>query len=156
AARVRETPTSTALLLVDPTQVDAVRAIYGAERFDHLAFFPHPAVGEPAPDDASLAEFIERRPIQVLWSGGFQKPDTPWRGVGGPGRRVRRAARAWARRVEGIPPQEALAQVMAARGWALSAPPIRAAREAAALVDLEVRQTRRFEFLKAVAKTGVP
>src|SRR5215472_17105181 len=36
AERVRQTPKSTALLLVDPTQADAVRAVYGADRFDHL------------------------------------------------------------------------------------------------------------------------
>ena len=50
AARIRGTPKSTAVLVVDPTQADVIRAIYGADRFDHLAFFPHPAVGEPAAD----------------------------------------------------------------------------------------------------------
>jgi hypothetical protein len=156
ADRVRETPKSTALLMVDPTQVDAVRAIYGPDRFDHLAFFAHPAVGEPAEDDATVAEFVERRPIQVLWSGGFQKPDAPWKGVEGPARQLLQDALDLALSVEWMPPHEALDQVMAARGLDLSAPPIRAAREAAALVDVEVRTTRRFEFLKAVAKTGLP
>jgi hypothetical protein len=156
ADRVRETPSSTALLMVDPTQVDAVRAVYGPERFDHLAFFPHPAVGEPAPDDATVAEFVERRPISVLWSGGFQKPDAPWKGVEGPARQLLQDALDLALSVEWAPPHEALDQVMAARGLDLAAPPIRAAREAAALLDVEVRMTRRFEFLKAVAKTGVP
>jgi len=156
AERVRETPGSTALLLVDPTQVDAVRAIYGPERFAHLAFFPHPAVGEPAPDDATVAQFIERRPIQVLWSGGFQKPDTPWKGVEGPARQLLQDALDLALSVEWMAPHEALDQVMASRGLDLTAPPIRAAREAAALLDVEVRMTRRFEFLKAVAKTGLP
>jgi hypothetical protein len=156
ADRVRETPKSTALLMVDPTQVDAVRAIYGADRFDHLGFFPHPAVGEPAPDDATVAEFVERRPIQVLWSGGFQKPEAPWQGVGGAARQLLQDALDLALSVEWMPPHEALDQVMAARGLDLGAPEIRGAREAAALVDIEVRMTRRFEFLKAVARTGLP
>jgi hypothetical protein len=156
ADRVRETPKETALLMVDPTQVDAVRAIYGADRFDHLGFFPHPAVGEPATDDADAAEFAARRPIQVLWSGGFQKPDAPWAGVEGPARQLLQDALDLALSVEWTPPHEALDQVIAARGLDLTAPDIRGAREAAALVDTEVRMTRRFEFLKAVAKSGVP
>jgi len=156
ADRVRETPSSTALLMVDPTQLDAVRAIYGPDRFDHLAFFPHPAVGDAAPDDATVAVFTERRPIRVLWSGGFQKPDTPWKGVEGPARQLLLDALDLALSVEWMPPHEALEQVMASRGLDLASPPIRAALEAAALLDVEVRMTRRFEFLKAVAKTGLP
>src|SRR5436190_2873504 len=88
ADRVRETPKDTALLMVDPTQVDAVRAVYGEDRFDHLGFFPHPAAGEPAPDDATPAEFVERRPIGILWSGGFQKPEAPWQGATGAARQI--------------------------------------------------------------------
>ena len=88
-ARLKGTPKSTAVLLVDPTQVEGVKSIYGEDRFDHIAFFPHPAVGEPAADDASLAEFLERRPIEVLWSGSFQKPAAPWEGVEGPARQMR-------------------------------------------------------------------
>jgi hypothetical protein len=154
--RLKGTPASTAVLVVDPTQADAVRAIYGAERFKHLAFFPHPAVGQSAPDDATAAEFAERRPIQVLWSGGFQKPEAPWAGVEGPAREVLQEALDLALSVEWIPPHEALDTVLRARGLDLNDPNIRGAREAAALVDMEVRKTRRFEFLKEVAKTGVP
>jgi hypothetical protein len=144
------------VLVVDPTQIDAVRAIYGRDRFDHLAFFPHPAVGAPAPDDATLAEFIARRPIGVLWSGGFQKPETPWAEVDGPARGLLQEALQLALSVEWMPPHEALDTVLAAHGLDLADPNLRGAREAAALLDVEVRMTRRFEFLKAVAKTGVP
>jgi hypothetical protein len=74
AERLRLTPKSTALLLVDPTQVQAVRSIYGPHRFDHVSFFPHAAVGSPAVDDDDVASFVERRPIGILWMGSFQSP----------------------------------------------------------------------------------
>lgn len=156
AARLNGTPKSTAVLLVDPTQVEAVRSISGPDRFDHIDFFPHPAVGEPAPDDATVAEFIERRPIAVLWSGGFQKADAPWAGVSGPAKEVFQDAFDLAMGVEWMPPHEALDMVLASRGLDLSDPQHRAVREACAILDVEVRKARRFEFLKAVAKTGVP
>ncbi|MDB5424345.1 MAG: hypothetical protein JWQ29_1761 [Phenylobacterium sp.] len=155
-ARLKGTPKSTAVLLVDPTQVEGVKSIYGEDRFDHIAFFPHPAVGEAAPDDATLAEFLERRPIEVLWSGSFQKPVAPWAGVEGPARQVFQDALDLALAVEWMPPLEALDTVLASRGLDLGDPALAGAREAAALIDVEVRQARRFEFLKAVAKTGVP
>ena len=156
AARLNGTPKSTALLLVDPTQVEAVRSISGRDRFDHIDFFPHPAVGAPAPDDATVAEFIARRPIAVLWSGGFQKPETLWAGVNGPAREVFQDAFDLAMSLEWIPPHEALDTVLASRGLDLGGPQHRAVREACTILDVEVRKARRFEFLKAVAKTGVP
>jgi hypothetical protein len=156
AHRLRGTPASTALLLVDPTQVEAVRSIYGPERFAHLDFFPHPAFGEPAPDDATLEEFVERRPIKVLWSGSFQKPAPPWGGVAGPGRRAFQDAFDLAMSEEWMPPHVALDTVLASRGLDLKNPDNIPVREAATLVDIEIRMARRFAFLKAVAKTGVP
>ncbi|THD64032.1 glycosyltransferase [Phenylobacterium sp.] len=154
--RLRATPPSTALLLVDPTQVDAVRAIYGPQRFGHVSFFPHPAVGEAAPPDASADAFLARRPIPVLWSGGFQQPEPPWTGVEGPARQVLQAALDLALSVEWTPPHVALDTVLRTLGLDLSDPANVGARETAHLVDVEVRRTRRFEFLKAVAATGVP
>ena len=155
-ARLNGTPKSTAVLLVDPTQVAAVQSIYGADRFDHIGFFPHPAVGAAAPDDRTVSEFVERRPIEVLWSGGFQKPDLPWAGIEGPARQVMQDALDLALSVEWVPPHEALDAVLRSRGLDLADPDIRGAREAAAFIDIEVRKTRRFEFLTAVAKTGIP
>ena len=155
-SRLRATPKSTAVLLVDPTQVEGVKSIYGEDRFDHIAFFPHPAVGGPAPDDTTLAEFLERRPIDILWSGSFQKPEVAWAGVEGGARQVFQDALDLALSIEWIPPLEALDTVLASRGIDLSDPIMAAARVAAVLVDIEVRMTRRFEFLKAMAKTGLP
>jgi hypothetical protein len=156
AGRLHGTPKSTALLLVDPTQVDAVRSIYGPDRYHHVAFFPHPAVGEAAPDDATTAQFMERRPIEVLWSGGFQQPEALWAGVEGPARQVFQDALDLALSVEWTPPHIALDMVLKARGLDITDPAHIGAREAAYFIDMEVRKTRRFEFLKAVAETGVP
>jgi hypothetical protein len=155
APRVRGTPKTTALLVVDPTQAEGVRKLYGDDRFDHLAFFPHPAMGEPAPDDASLAAFCEARPIEVLWAGTFQKPASPWEGVPAPTQAVLNEALERALAVEWMAPLEALDAALTARGVDLDDPGVRMAREAASLVDIEVRRTRRFEFLKAVAKLGL-
>jgi len=155
-ARLRETPKSTALLFVDPTQIDGVKAVMGADRFDHLAFFPHPAVGEPAPDDATAAEFRDNRPIEVLWSGTFQQPGTPWAGVEGPARQVLSDALDLALSTEWTPPHVALGAVLTERGLGPDHPAYAGALESAILLDIEVRQVRRFEFLKAVAKSGVP
>ena len=112
-------------------------------------------MGDPAPDDQTLAAFIGQRPINVLWSGGFQKPETLWAGIEGPGRQVFQDALDLALSVEWMPPHAALDSVLAARGLDLQDPEHRAVREAATIIDVEVRKSRRFEFLKAVAKTGV-
>ncbi|MGH6911658.1 MAG: glycosyltransferase family protein [Phenylobacterium sp.] len=155
-ARLRSTPRSTAILVVDPTQAEGLRSIYGQDRFDHVGFFPHPAVGEPAPDDATLTKFLERRPIEVLWSGGYQLPDLPWRDVEGPARQLYQDAFDLAVSQEWIPPLEALDTVLASRGIDLGDPAMSPLREAAGLIDVAVRSTRRFAFLEALAQTGLP
>ncbi len=154
-ARLKATPRATAVLLVDPTQVEGVRSLYGADRFDHIDFFPHPAVGAPAPDDATLADFVARRPIEVLWSGSFQAPTDLLAGVEGPARQLFQDAIDLALSVEWMPPLEALDAVLAARGLDPADPAMTGPREAAGLIDLEVRQARRFQFLQAVAETGL-
>lgn len=154
--RLRHTPKSTGLLLVDPSQVRAVRSIYGDNRFDFLDFFPHPAAGDAALDDASVSEFIERRPIQVLWAGSFQTPGRPWADAEGPARQVFQDAFDLAISVEWMPPNVALDEVLKSRGVDLADPAFVSARESASLIDTEVRKTRRFEFLKAVAGAGLP
>ena len=43
-----------------------------------LGFFPHPAVGETAPDEPHAAAFEATRPIPILWPGGYTPPQRPW------------------------------------------------------------------------------
>ena len=90
-----------------------------------------------------------------MLSGGFQKPEVVWKDVVGPARQLLQDAMDLALSVEWMPPHEALRAVMESRGLDVASPEMRQAREAAALVDVEVRMTRRFEFLKALAKTGL-
>jgi hypothetical protein len=156
AERLKGTPGSTAVLLVDPTQVDAVRSIYGENRFQHLAYFPHPAVGSPAPDDTSVASFVAKRPIRVLWAGGFQAPQNLWAEQATPAARVMQDAVDLALSVEWMPPHQALDQVLTARGLDIRDPQFIGARESANLIDLEVRRTRRFQFTEAIARSGLP
>jgi hypothetical protein len=78
--RLQGTPSNTALLVVDPTQVAALDAIGGAERY-RSRFFPHAAVGAPVPDEPNVEAFMAARPIPVLWSGGFMEPQRPWSGA---------------------------------------------------------------------------
>ena len=156
AERLRRTPKSTALLLVDPSHVRAVRSIYGPDRFDYLGFFPHPAFGEPALDDLSVTDFVERRPIRLLWAGSFQPPDRPWTNVEGPARQIFQDAFDLATSVAWMAPDVALDRVLRSRGADIEDPALISARESATLVDWAVRTTRRFDFLKAVARTGLP
>ena len=155
--RLAGTPPQTALLMVDPTQVDAVASIYGPARFANTGFCPHAAVGEAAPDDADADAFAAARPIPLLWCGTLQKlKATPWADAPAPTRKVFDDAFDLALSVEWMPPHAALDQVLTSRGLDLTQPEHQGARLAARWLDIQVRVTRRFEFVKAVAKTGLP
>jgi hypothetical protein len=157
AARVIATARATALLVVDPTQVDAISAILGEDRFAHVGFFPHPAVGEQAPAEADAEAFARTRPIPLLWSGSLQKPGArPWADMPAPTREIFDGAFDLAMSVEWIPPHEALDAVLNAVGFDLQDPQSVSVRMAAHVVDKEVRVTRRYQFLKALAATGLP
>jgi hypothetical protein len=156
-ARVVGTPRMTALLTVDPTQVDAVEAILGADRFVCLGFFPHPAVGEPAPDDADVEAFVRNRPIPLLWSGSFQKPrERPWAQAPQAARDIFEAALELVLASEWTPPHEALDTVLRATGMDMSDPDLMGARMAAKAIDQEVRLHRRFALLEALSASGQP
>jgi hypothetical protein len=155
--RLEATAQSTPILVVDPTQIDAIKSIYGEARFDHLGFFPHPAVGQPAPEDADVKAFEANRPIPILWSGGFQRPGTPPWNDGAPAtRKIFNDAFDLAMSVEWMAPHIALETVARSRGADMNQPGNREARKAAWLIDREVRMARRFEFIRRLAKTGLP
>jgi hypothetical protein len=157
AARLDSTLPTTPLLVIDPTQAEGLRAVYGPERFPNVRFCPHAAIGEAAPEDADTAAFVANRPIPILWCGSFQKPGgRPWAAVGQPAHQMLEDAFDLAMGIEWMPPLDAVDHVMRARGLDLADPAMKAMRLAASLVDIEVRVTRRFEFVKAMAKTGLP
>ncbi|HEX7760707.1 MAG TPA: glycosyltransferase [Caulobacteraceae bacterium] len=155
--RLEATPADTALLMVDPTQVEALASIYGPQRFVNTGFCPHAAVGEAIPVAQDGETYGRDRDIEVLWCGTLQKlKTTPWADADAPTRKVFDDAYDLALSVEWMPPHEALDQVLASRGLDLSDPANAGARRAARHLDVQVRCTRRFEFVKALAKTGLP
>jgi hypothetical protein len=153
---VARTPASTALLVVDPTQIDALEAGFGPKRFERLRFFPHPAVGEPAPDEADAAAFEAARSIPILWAGGFVEPQRPWGSEPPLKQVVLDVAVEIALSVEWMPPHEALGQALSATGFDVPGPARQAALASAYLVDGAVRTRRRHALLMALAESGVP
>jgi hypothetical protein len=152
--RLKETPASTTLLVVDPTQIEALDAAAGPGR--HSArFFPHPAVGQPVADEPDVEAFLAARPIPVLWSGGFVQPRRPWASGSPLAQKIMDSAVELALACEWIAPHAALAQVFRAIGHDVSAPARRHLLAGAWLIDAEVRVTRRHAFLLALAEAGV-
>lgn len=153
--RLERTPPETGLLMVDPTQIEGVRAIYGPDRHPNIRFFPHPAAAAPAPDDADLAAYAAR-PIPLLWSGTCHRPDIPWTNAPAKTRKLFETALAQALAIEWEPPHAIFDAVLADAGLDLSDPANAGARSACRHIDTVVRTTRRFNFVKALAKTGLP
>ena len=155
ASRLEGTAPETPLLMVDPTQLEAVRSIYGEDRHPNLTFFPHPAACEPAPDDPDLDAYAAR-PIPLLWSGTCHRPEIPWGDAPARTRKIFEAALEQALAVEWAPPHEIFDKVLADSGLDLNDPKNRGARAACHHIDTVVRTTRRFNFIKALAKTKLP
>lgn len=156
ASRLRATPSTTSLLSVDPTQVEAVDSIFGADRFATIAFCPHGAVGEPRPD-ADLDAFLAGRDIPILWAGSFQRPGPPiWESQPPQVRKLYEDAVDLALSVEWMPPHEALDQVLRANGADLANPQLQTARCDACHIDARVRVIRRFELITRLADSGLP
>jgi hypothetical protein len=155
AARLRATPPTTSVLLVDPTQVEAVRSIFGADRFASVGFCPHGAVGEPAPDEDAV-EFAGRE-IPILWSGTFQRPGAPiWEGQSPAIRKIYEDAVDLALGVEWMAPHEAFDRVLTANGNDITDPRLAAARCDASHIDVRVRVIRRFELISRLGASGLP
>jgi len=145
------------LLMVDPTQIEVLQSLYGPDRFASLGFMPHAAIGEPAPEDPDPETFADRRPIELLWCGSIQRPgERSWAAAPAPTRALFDDALDLALSVEWMPSHVAFDTALAARGIDINDPENRDARYSAVYIDLYVRITRRFEFIKAVAKTGLP
>lgn len=152
--RVQGTPSDTTLLVVDPTQVDALAAAAGDDCY-RVRFVPHAAVGDPIADEPDVEAFLAKRPIPVLWAGGFQTPPRPWHSASPATRTVMDSAVELALSTEWMPPHAALAQVLRAVGYDPSDPANRHSLTSAWMVDTEVRCTRRHAFLLALAESGV-
>jgi hypothetical protein len=151
------TPRSTAILTVDPTQNEALDAVFGPGRFAFNGFSPHAAVGELAPDDEDAASFAAARDIPILWSGSAPGDDQPpWSNLGGDAGKIFADAFDAAMAVEWMPAHQALDESLRSRGLDPADPGLKMVRCAATMVDTHVRATRRLAFLKALAKTKLP
>lgn len=153
--RLRATAPETSLLLVDPTQIDGVHDIFGGERHPGMAFFPHPAACEAAEDDPDETTYAAR-PIPLLWAGTFQRPTRPWQSAPATTRRIFETALAEALATEWAPPHAVFDRVLADSGLDLDDPSVMDTRTACRHIDTVVRTTRRFEFIKTLAKSGLP
>ena len=157
ATRLRATPATTSLLSIDPTQVQAIASVFGSQRFASVAFSPHAAVGEPAPDDADAAAFVAARPIPLLWSGTLQPPGEPvWAQQPPAIRRVYDDAVDLAMSVEWMSPLAALDQVLVANGNDPANPALQGARCDAMHIDVRVRVLRRYDLIGRLAASGLP
>lgn len=156
-SRIEATPPDACLLVVDPTQVDMLRSFYGPGRFASVGFMPHAAVGEASPADPDPEAFAAGRPIPLLWCGGIQKPGAlPWADAPAPTRAVFDDALDLALSVEWMPSHVAFDTALAVRGLDLEDPENLNVRYAAIQIETVVRTRRRFEFIKALARTGLP
>jgi glycosyltransferase involved in cell wall biosynthesis len=156
ASRLRQTPATTSLLAVDPTQVAAMDSIFGPERFAQVAFCPHAAVGEPAADDADAEAFAAARPIPLLWCGTLHKPGAPvWANEPPAIRKLYEDTVDLALAAEWMPPQEALDRVLVANGNDPSDPRLQTARCDACHIDARVRLLRRAELIDRLGGSGL-
>jgi hypothetical protein len=155
-ARLAETPPNVALLVVDPSHVEAVQSVYGAD-FPNVAFSPHGAIGDAKPVEADPEAYLAARDIRVLFAGTFYKPGAPlWANLDGPTRRVFDTAVEIALAAEFVPALEALDLSLDRVGGHLTEATRGKLRINAFAVHERVRQHRRFEMLKAAAKAGLP
>lgn len=149
-----------ALLTVDPSHVDAINAIFGADHFAHAGFSPHGGIGETAalPEDA--AHFTAARPIPILFAGCYYQlppayPDAFPDNI----KSVFRDACDIAMAEEWLAPLDALDRALTARGLALDDPALRqdllTIRGMSCHVGEYVRAHRRALFFEAARKIGL-
>jgi hypothetical protein len=151
------TAPSSAILTVDPSHVDAVRAVFGADRFAYVGFNPHAAVGEPHPPASSPAAFAAERPISILFSGSWYAPgERPWKDTPEFVCKLFDDAADLALSREFIPALEAVDTVLRAAGAEPSDPQFLVVRMYADLIHEWVRATRRRAFFETAAKVGLP
>lgn len=155
--RLEGTTDDTALLLVDPTHVEAVRATFGDKRFAHLGFGPHAAVGEPIAPGESAEEFVRRRPIPLLFAATYYGPGEPaWRGEGGLVSDIFDTALETALGAEFVAPLEALDRSLRAYGLDPADPVLQRTRKFAMAIHEQVRRVRRRALLDAAGAAGLP
>ena len=157
ALRLDRTPRSAALLVVDPTHVEAIEATYGEDHFASVGFCPHAAIGPVAPPSASAAAFAAERPVPILFAGTFYPAETPaWTRFAPPLPALFEAAFEMALAEDFMPALDALRAAMRDRGLDPEAPEHRHLLRGATFVHEQVRARRRLQLLETAARMGLP
>lgn len=155
--RLSQTPANTALVVVDPSHVDAVRSVYGADRFAHVGFAPHAAtLFDIEPQAATAEEFAALRPIPILFPASFYKPGPPmWRDLDPELAAIFDDALMIALGEEFIPALEAFDRALRMRGKDPADPALRPFRVNAFAVHDQVRHYRRLALFETAARVGL-
>jgi hypothetical protein len=152
--RLETTAKAAALLTIDRTHVAAVASTFEPDRFAHVGFGPHGAVGEPIEHDLKA---FAARPIPLLFAGTYHDAAVPvWRTESGAIRAIFDAAFDIALGTEFTPALEAVDQALRAYGLDPADPLVARLRQYATLVHEQVRWTRRQTFFEAAGKAGLP
>ncbi len=154
---------STALLLVDPSHVDAVKELLGPDRFAYVGFSPHAALGNPKQIPSSPEGFAAERSIPILFAGTYCRPRSDvWDRYPLHFRKVLERAVDIATSTEWISPLDALDKSLLEHGLnpkgggGVKREDMLSVRLLAAQVHDTVRWYRRDLFLKAAARAGLP
>jgi hypothetical protein len=151
------TAPDTALLMIDESHVASVAAIYGAERFAHLGFSPHGAIGQVVAPAADPAAFVRERPIPILFAGSFYEPRPPWWESQAPAIvSIFRRAAELALAHDIVPALGALDAALAEHGIDPTGPDVGEFRKLATHVHEHVRAHRRLQALTVAAELGLP
>jgi hypothetical protein len=155
--QLEATAAETAILTVDPSHARAIHATFGAERFAHVAFCPHAAVGAPLELDPDIDAYIQARPIPILFAGSFPavRP-APWAEEDWGIRAVFDDALNMALAAEFMPALEALDDALWSIGEDPEQPRFERMRRHASWVHEQVRHTRRRQLLDAAGAAGLP
>lgn len=155
--RLERTASETALLVVDPTHVEAVNATFGQDRFADVAFGPHGAVGEASKPELDAEEFSDGRPVPILFAGTYYGPGRPpWSHEQGLVRSLFDTALEIALGAEFIPALDAMDHSLRAHGLDPSDPHLQRTRKFATTIHEQVRQVRRLALLEAAGAAGLP
>jgi hypothetical protein len=145
------------LLTVDCSHVETILSTYGPDRFAHVGFSPHAAVGatvSPGPDPAG---FAAARPIPILFPGTFQEPDaTRWAHMPDGVQRIYEAAVEIALAAAWMPALAALDEAMIALGLDPADKNFAEFRKTTTFVHEYVRAHRRLQVLNTARTLGIP
>ena len=156
-ARLEATPADAAVLVIDPSHADAVRSIYGPDRFNFVGFCPHGAVGPITSPGADAEAFVANRPIPILFPGTYTPiGPPPWSNLQAGVQRIFESAVEIAMASEWTAGHVALDTALKAAGLDPADVQFAGFRKLASYVHERVRMQRRMLLLEAAARAGLP